>query len=100
MDKIGVFLQFRAKPGMRNELAIHLVQASESYADEAGTEVFTIHVSPVEPDTVLVYERYRDAQAKETHESAPGYAAIRDKTDTFLAGPPLALPLLYVGGKE
>lgn len=99
MSKIAVVIHFKAKPGQRDALAAHLAVSGASYASEAGTEAFMSHASLTDADTVVVYERYSSAAAKEAHESAPGYAAIRAKTGEFLAGAPQVMPLSVIGGK-
>jgi quinol monooxygenase YgiN len=99
MEKLAVLIHFKARPGQRDALAAHLATAGTSYASEPGTESFMVHLSLTDTDTVLVYERYSSAAAKEVHESAPGYADIRAKTGSFLAGAPQVTPLAVVGGK-
>jgi quinol monooxygenase YgiN len=99
MTKLAIIIEFSAQPGKASELAAHLAAAGQSYISEPGTEVFASHVSLVNPDVVVVYERYTNAAAKDMHKAAPGYAAIRAKTATFLAGPPKVTPLSLVGGK-
>ena len=99
MPRIALFITFKAKPGARDALAAHLAAAGRSYSTEAGTEAFVVAHSLTDPDAVLVYERYADEAAKAAHEAAPGYAGIREKTGTFLAGAPAVVPMAVVGGK-
>lgn len=99
MTKIAVLIKFKARPGTRDALTDHLVKAGESYTQEVGTEAFVVGTSPDDPDEVIVYERYLDAAAKAAHESEPGYAEIRQKTGSFLIGPPLTIPIVVIGGK-
>jgi quinol monooxygenase YgiN len=99
MEKLAILIHFKAQPGRRDALARHLATAATGYASEAGTESFMVHLSLTDADTVVVYERYSSAAAKELHESAHGYAEIRAKTGAFLAGAPQVTPLTVVGGK-
>jgi quinol monooxygenase YgiN len=99
MSRTGLIINFTAKQGMREQLAQHLLQASQSYAAETGTELFTINLSVENPDDLIVVETYRDETSKAAHEAAPGYAAIRAKTGMFLAGPPQVTPMIPLGGK-
>jgi quinol monooxygenase YgiN len=99
MSRIGVLIHFTAKPGQRDALAAHLLEAASAYAAEAGTELFTVNLSPIDSDAVIVFETYRDKGAMQAHESAPGYAEIRAATGALLAGPPKVEPLLPLGGK-
>jgi quinol monooxygenase YgiN len=98
-QRVGVIITFKAKPGQRDGLAQHLLEAAGSYAPEHGTDLFLISQSPVDPDAVIVYESYSSDAAKAAHESASGYSEIRAKTGPFLAGPPQVMPLLPLGGK-
>lgn len=99
MQKTGVFIKFTAQAGRAKELAEHLLNAAESYEGETGTQIFAIHLSPIEPDAVFVYEIYESAAAKEFHENQPNYPAIREKTGGFLAGAPEVMSLIPLGGK-
>jgi quinol monooxygenase YgiN len=99
MEKLAILIQFKAQPGKRDALAAHLAAAGTGYASETGTESFMVHLSLTDADTVVVYERYSSAAAKDFHESAPAYADIRAKTGSFLAGAPLVTPLAVIGGK-
>jgi quinol monooxygenase YgiN len=99
MTPIAILIQFTAKPGQRDALLSHLVAAGQSYAAEEGTQVFAVHAALTDPNGVVVYERYASDAAKQAHEQAPGYAAIRAKTGEFLAGAPQVLPLRVAGGK-
>jgi quinol monooxygenase YgiN len=98
-QRTGVIITFKAKPGQRDALAQHLLEAARSYMIEQGTELFLINESPVDPDAIIVYESYSSDAAKAAHETASGYAEIRAKTGPFLAGPPQVTPLLPLGGK-
>jgi quinol monooxygenase YgiN len=98
-QRTGVVITFKAKPGQRDALANHLLAAASSYAHEEGTELFLINKSPIDTDSIIVYECYSSNAAKAAHESSPGYAEIRAKTGLFLAGPPQVIPLLPLGGK-
>jgi quinol monooxygenase YgiN len=97
--RTGVIITFKAIEGQRDALAKHLLDAAHSYSGEMGTELFTVNLSPVDPDAVIVFETYASDAAKTAHEAAPGYGIIRAKMGSFLAGPPQIVPLLPVGGK-
>jgi quinol monooxygenase YgiN len=99
MGRDGVFIRFTAQAGRSRELAQHLLEASDAYQNESGTQIFTIHLSPIEPDVVFVYEVYESAEAKAAHETTSYYPAIRAKTGEFLAGMPEVMPLIPLGGK-
>ncbi|MBW4471872.1 MAG: antibiotic biosynthesis monooxygenase [Stenomitos rutilans HA7619-LM2] len=99
MTKIGVFLRFVARDGKKEALLKHLLETAEIAGKEPGTKLWTVHSSPIEPNTVWVYEAYADEQSKKRHESTPEYASAREDTGRLLAHPPQAFPLIPVGGK-
>jgi quinol monooxygenase YgiN len=85
MSRIGVLIHFVAKPGQRDALAAHLLQAASGYAAEQGTELFTISLSPGHDDEVVVFETYRDEAAKRAHESALAMPRYAPRQASFLA---------------
>ncbi|XGW00912.1 MAG: putative quinol monooxygenase (plasmid) [Leptolyngbya sp. BL-A-14] len=99
MTQIGVFLRFVAQDGQKEALLKHLLETAKIASQEPGTKLWTVHSSPIEPNTIWVYEAYADEQAKERHELSSAYASARSKTRTLLAHPPQAFPLIPVGGK-
>jgi quinol monooxygenase YgiN len=98
-QRTGVIITFKAKPGERDNLAQHLLEAARSYAAEQGTTLFLVSESTVDPDAVIVYESYTNEAAKVAHETAQGYSEIRAKTGPFLAGAPQVTPISPLGGK-
>lgn len=96
---LGVVVQFIARPGMRAALAAHLAESAVAARDEPGTILFTVAISPTEPDVVWAYEVYADEAAQKAHESTSQYAAARRKTGDLLGAEPHASPLSDVVGK-
>lgn len=99
MAKVGVMIKFVASEGKTEELTHHLLAVAEAATAEPGTLLWTVHTSPVDPNTVWVYEVYVDASAKQAHEETGDYAKARGETSRFLAGTPDVIPLAPLGGK-
>jgi quinol monooxygenase YgiN len=92
-------IKFIAAPGKRDELAQHLSQTAQLWQSEPGTLLWTVHLSPIEPESVWVYEVYSSPEAKAAHETGDAYAAARAGTNALLGGPPEVFPLIPLGGK-
>lgn len=99
MSKAGILIKFTAKPGMREALVAHfqsLVQIADS---EEGTEDWTFHLSPVEPDAVWLYEVYKDQAAMDFHNSTRTNSEAKAKTEELTVGAPDVFPLIPIAGK-
>lgn len=98
-EKVSVLLKFKTQPGQAQALAQHLAKTTQLFEKEAGTEVWIVSIPITEADTVWLYEVYANGAAKDLHEASADYAAVRNQTNSFLAGPPQVFPLMVVGGK-
>lgn len=99
MTKIGVFIKFTAKPGMRDELVEHFRSLVKTANAERGTEDWAFHVSPIEPDAVWLYEVYESQEAKDLHDSTQINAEAKAKTHELTVGAPEVVPLIPIAGK-
>jgi quinol monooxygenase YgiN len=97
--KVGVILKFTIQEAKKEEFVKHLEQTAQLTNDEAGTLLWLVSTSPVEPSSVWLYETYASQEAKALHESSAAYAEARTKTDSFLAWPPQVFPLIPLFGK-
>jgi quinol monooxygenase YgiN len=95
----GVMLKFTAQTGKRDALVAHLIDTARLAKAEEGTLLWTVHLSPIDPNAVYLYEAYASDAAKQLHESSDEYATARAGTNALVAGPPEVFPLLPVGGK-
>ena len=98
-NRTGVMIKFNAQPGRGDALADHLAQSADLAQDEPGTELWIVHRSPTDPDTVWVYEVYASDAARAAHEATDAYQKAREGTGALLGGPPEVIPLIPVGGK-
>ncbi|MEZ4552290.1 MAG: putative quinol monooxygenase [Dehalococcoidia bacterium] len=90
----GLVLVGRAKahPGRRDELLALLREAVGIMAPrEPGSLLATFHVSPADPDLVLLYEHYASDAAFQEHlanyERFPEYQDLRSRLRALLAEP-------------
>jgi quinol monooxygenase YgiN len=96
MTKVGVFIKFTAKPGMRDELVEHFRSLVKIANSESGTEDWTFHISPIEPDAVWLYEVYTDQGAKDLHDSTEINAEAKAKTHELTVGAPEVVPFIPI----
>jgi quinol monooxygenase YgiN len=68
MISFTVRMQFR--PEDRTEIHEILRELTVKSRKEAGCVTFIPHVVDGEPDTVVIYEQYRDQEAAEAHRSS------------------------------
>jgi quinol monooxygenase YgiN len=83
-----VFAEVTAKPGQRERVIDAAQTAFGSVEGEAGTVLFSIHVSDAEPDTVRFFELYEDAEAKAAHSSSEAVATLVGALGELIAAPP------------
>lgn len=99
MSKIGVFIKFTAKSGKQDDLVEHFQSLIEIANKEKGTEDWSYHVSPLEPDVVFLYEVYKDQEAKDLHDSNEFVVKAKAKTHDLTVGIPDVIPLIPIAGK-
>lgn len=64
---VSVLVRFRFAPEDRAEIAEILRQLAVASRREPGVEVFIPHHLQEDPDTVVIYEQYRDEKAVAEH---------------------------------
>jgi quinol monooxygenase YgiN len=99
MSKVGRYVHFTAREGLRDALVGNLLGAARLLADAPGCELYLISTSPTDPDTVWVTEVWStqaELDASLTLDSVKG--AIQ-RVLPLLVGPPGRIDLSPVGGK-
>jgi len=80
---IAVFISMHIREGGREELLRAIrTQAARSLEREAGCVRFDVAVDENDPDHVLLYEVYADAEAMAAHRTTPHFvewSAVRDR---------------------
>lgn len=64
---ISFTVRMRFRPEDRDEIAGYLRELSVRSRAEAGCVSYIAHTVESDPDTVLIYEQYRDGAAVEVH---------------------------------
>ncbi|MGH9604622.1 MAG: putative quinol monooxygenase [Terracidiphilus sp.] len=64
---VSVLVRFKFAPEDREEIAEILRQLAAESRREPGVEVFIPHQLRDDPDTVVIYEQYRDEKAVADH---------------------------------
>lgn len=66
-------VRMKFAPEDRDDIADILQQLTESSRQEPGCVSFIPHRIEGDPDTVLIYEQYRDTTAAEAHRQSPHF---------------------------
>jgi quinol monooxygenase YgiN len=99
MSKVGLLIKFTAKSGMRDALMEHFQSLVGVVNAEAGTVDWAVHISPIEPDAVWLYEVYQNQAAMDAHNSTETNAQAKIKTGELTIGRPDVFPLIPIAGK-
>lgn len=85
----GLFIRHQALPGRRDELVTtweqHMPAAVEA---NAGHEAYVYTEVVDDPDAVMVYQQYADAEQAAAFLQDPAYLAYLAASEHLLAGPP------------
>ena len=100
MPKIAVHVKLKATPGNGAALAKAFLSLYDGPLDaEPGTELHVVHQSKDDPDMVVFYELYTDADAMAAHQGGEALRAVLPKLAGLVAGPPETTLLDLYGAK-
>ena len=86
MPAIALVVEIRTQPGQRDAFLDRLRQhRANVLANEPGCRGFEILLAEAEPDSLVLYEAYRDEQALEEHDAVPYFQAYREDTAAMIA---------------
>ena len=89
MSKLSVVAKVELLPGTREEMITLFSQfASYVQENEPGLEVYTLHVSDLEPNVCWVFELYASSDAFDIHQASPEMARLRPMLSQLWAEPP------------
>lgn len=88
MARIVIHARLQAAPGRRADVAAAMAPLFDQASTEPGTEVFAMHEARDDPDVLVFYEVYRDADALAAHQAGPAVRAAVGALDGLLARPP------------
>lgn len=99
-SKVAVHVKLTATPGKGDELVKAFLSLYDGPLDtEPGTEMHVIHQVKDEPDTIVFYEVYTDAEASKAHSAGEALRAVFPKLAGLVSGPPETLILEPRGAK-
>jgi quinol monooxygenase YgiN len=99
MTRYGLHGQFLAQPGKGDALAAILLEAARGLKANADCELYVIHRSAEEPDSVWVTEVWKSRDAHAASLDDPGAKELIQQARPLIAGVGERRELLPVGGK-
>ncbi|MFD1738868.1 putative quinol monooxygenase [Bacillus salitolerans] len=100
MGKFGLFGKLIAKDGERETLVNILLEAAESMENLDECEVYLVNVSSDEPNSVFVYEVWKDENAHKASLSLEVTQTLIQRAKPIIAGMERISTLLPIGGKS
>lgn len=88
VPKVAVFATLTAQPGRRDDLIEVITSMFDAVGGEEGTEIYALHTVESDPDKVMFYELYSDADALKAHSRSEAMKAAGPKFAGVLAGAP------------
>lgn len=84
-----VFLTHRTKPGRRDDVErVWRRHMPEAIAANDGHEHYRYCFSDDDPDVIVVFQQYVDAEAAAAFLATPAYRAYLAEVEPLLSGPP------------
>lgn len=83
---ISVIAKIPIKEGKMNEVIEAFKQVMKEMANDEGTMSYTLNVSPKDPATLIILERYKDKESLGVHSSTPHFKAFSAKVGELVAG--------------
>lgn len=77
-----------AQPGKRDDLVAVLTKMLPAVQEEPGTLTYIMHTCEAQPDAVIFYESYADADAMKAHSRSDAMRAAGKEMAGILAGAP------------
>jgi quinol monooxygenase YgiN len=97
MSHVVMVAKFTVKPDTREAATEALTRCVEASQQEPGVLRYTLHVDSTDPNTFVLIELYRDAEALQAHRTTPHLKALLADTRDLLASPLDVLALTPVG---
>ena len=99
MDRVGRYVQLKAREGQRDVLVEHMFGVAQLLADVPGCELYVINTSAADTDTVWVTEVWSSQAELDASLTLDSVKASVERVMSRLAGPPERIDILPVGGK-
>ena len=97
--RFGMFVKVIAHQGQREALVRHLLTAADLVGKAQGCELYVVHTSPTEPDTVWVTEVWRSKADHAASLSINGVRELIAKARPLIAEMSEPILTIPVGGK-
>jgi len=98
MDRFGMYAKVVAKPGQRDALVEHLLEAARLVTPLPGCVLYIVNVEPSEPDAVWVTEVWRSEADHDESLKLDSVKALIPKVQPLVASTS-QIRLVPVGGK-
>jgi quinol monooxygenase YgiN len=99
MSKFGLFGKFIAKDGELEKLVNILLEAAESLEKLDDCQIYFINVSNEEPNSVFVYEVWKDENAHQASLSLEATQTLIQRAKPIISGMERIVTLVPIGGK-
>jgi quinol monooxygenase YgiN len=99
MERFGMFGKMVAKPGQRDALVEHLLEASRLLTPLPGCELYIINIVPSEPDAIWVTEVWRSEADHDDSLKMDSVKALIATAKPLIATGSPPIRLVPVGGK-
>jgi len=98
MDRVGRYVQLKAREGQRDVLVEHMLGVAQLLVDVPGCELYVINTSAADTDTVWVTEVWRTQAELDASLTLDSVKASVERVMSLLAGAPERIDILPVGG--
>jgi len=98
MDRVGRYVQLKAREGQRDVLVEHMLGVAQLLVDVPGCELYVINTSAADTDTVWVTEVWRTQAELDASLTLDSVKASVERVMSLQAGPPERIDILPVGG--
>jgi quinol monooxygenase YgiN len=98
MDRVGRYVQLKAREGQRDVLVEHMLGIAQLLVDVPGCELYVINTSVADTDTVWVTEVWRTQAELDASLTLDSVKASVERVMSLLAGAPERIDILPVGG--
>jgi quinol monooxygenase YgiN len=88
MAKVALVARMTAQTGKRDQLVEAFGPLYDAVADEAGTEVYALHLDAGDEDVVWFYELYSAMDSLTAHGTSEAMKAVGPQLASLLAGQP------------
>jgi len=99
MNKFGLFGKFSVKEGERDTLVDILLDASDSMKNLDECELYHVHISEDEPNSVFVYEVWSDENAHQASLTLESTQDLIKRAKPIITGMERISTLKTKGGK-